>query len=641
VALLELVVHGPNVDRARVRSSNAGEHAARLSPEFGVKALLAVWRILDKRQRHRLLALHFLSVLMAFSTVGGMAAILPFFTELSEPHSLRSPLLRTLHAYLHLHTEGGFLVALGVVFVAAVLLSNLVNLLGTLAINKFAFAVGDALHTRLFSEYLHRGYAFHLQTSIATLSNNVIHETSRVASGILRNGLILSANLVAFLFIVGSILLVNPEAAMLVIAGLVASYSGIYLTVRSRLLRNGRTQSETFTERARIVSESFGAVKELIMLRAQTHFVTKLSRCCRALSRTIVSTLAITQTPRNALECVTACVLVGAALYSRRIGAADGSWIAQLSFLGMAIYRLLATLQQIFLAIVTIRADSPAFDLIAGDLCRVPEQKRAGSPDGGDGSWHDRPLREIRLRHVTFSHVADRAPAIVDISLDLPAGKIIGFVGANGSGKTTLIDLIAGLLVPQSGRIEIDGRALEPCGREAWQSVIAYVPQNIFICDATLAENVALGHSLDTIDFDRLRDVIRLAQLDQCVAGLRHGYEERLGQHGARLSGGQRQRLGIARALYRDASLLIMDEATSSLDITAEFELTVMLARHLPDRTVLIVAHRLSALRHCDLIHELAGGRIVRSATYEQWSLQTGRNVVEPVGELRSASAIR
>jgi HlyD family secretion protein len=256
----------------------------------------------------------------------------------------------------------------------------------------------------LFNEYLHRGYAFHLQTNIATLSTNVIYETSRVSSGILRYGLILSANLVAFIFIVGSILLVNPQAAMLVIAGLVSSYGAIYLTVRARLLGNGRTQSEEFTERARIVGEGFGAIKELIMLRAQTHFVAKLSQCCRSLSRTIVSTLAITQTPRNALECVTACVLVGAALYSRRIGAADGSWLAQLSFLGMAIYRPLA----------------------------------------------------------------------------------------------------------------------------------------------------------------------------------------------------------------------------------AECELTDMLAKHLPGRTILLVAHRLSALRHCDLIHELAGGRIVRSATYEQWSLQADRSNCRP-----------
>jgi HlyD family secretion protein len=608
-----------------------------------MKALLAVWRILDRRQRRQLLALHFLSVLMAFSTVGGMAAILPFFTELSQPHSLHSyALLRTLYGYLHLHTEGGFLIALGIVFVAAVLLSNLVNLLGSLAINKFSFSVGDALHTRLFREYLHRGYAFHLQTNIATLSNNVIHEIGRVSSGILRNGLILSANLVAFLFIVGSILLVNPETAMLVIIGLIASYGAIYLTVRSKLLRNGQTQSETFTERAKIVGEGFAAIKELIMLRAQTHFVTKLTHCCRSLSRTIVSTLAITQTPRNALECVTACVLVGAALYSRRIGAADGSWIAQLSFLGMAIYRLLATLQQIFLAVVTIRGDSPAFERIAGDLCRAQEPRVpiVASSDAG-AAWHHRPPREIHLRHVTFAHAAGRSPAIEDVSLDLPAGKIIGFIGANGSGKTTLIDLIAGLLVPQSGRIEIDGRTLEAHSRESWQSMIAYVPQNIFICDATLAENVALGHALETIDFERLREVISLAQLDECVAGLRLGYEEPLGQHGARLSGGQRQRLGIARALYRDSALLIMDEATSSLDPTAERQLTDMLAERSNGRTIFIVAHRLSALRRCDLIHELAGGRIARSATYEQWSLQSGRNPIEPVGELRSVSAIR
>ena len=607
-----------------------------------MKTLFAVWRILDQRQRHGLMALQILSVLMALSTVGGMAAILPFFTELSEPHALRThALLHLVYGRMHLHSEAGFLVALGLMFVAAVLLSNLVNLFGSLAINRFAFAVGDALHTRLFSEYLHRSYAFHLQTNSATLTSNVIHETGRVTGGILRHGLILVANLVAVLFILGSILLVNPVAAILVIAGLGASYGTIYFIARTRLLGNGRIESEDVTERARIVAESFGAIKELIVLRAQAHFVLKLSQRCRSLSRTMVSTLAITQSPRHALECAIACVLVGAALFSHRGGAAEGPWIAQLSFLGMAIYRLLATLQQLFFAIVRIRADSPAFERIADDLYRAREPKTPASAGVMDGVWHGKPLREICLRNVTFAHTSDRAPAIFNLSLDLPAGAIIGFIGANGSGKTTLIDLVGGLLAPQSGIIEIDGIALEPGNREAWQSVIAYVPQNIFVCDATFAENVALGHSLETIDFDRVRDVIRLAQLEQCVRGLRGGYEERLGEHGARLSGGQRQRLGIARALYRDASLLIMDEATSSLDGAAECQLTDMLAAYLPGRTILIVAHRLSALRHCDLIHELAGGRIVRSATYERWSAQTGRSAAEPAGDLRSLPATR
>jgi ABC-type multidrug transport system fused ATPase/permease subunit len=178
--------------------------------------------------------------------------------------------------------------------------------------------------------------------------------------------------------------------------------------------------------------------------------------------------------------------------------------------------------------------------------------------------------------------------------LSLAAGAAIGFVGANGSGKTTLVDVLAGLLLPQSGQVEVDGITLDDTNRSAWQSTIAYVPQHVFLLDATVA-------------------------VTECVACLPNGYDEVLGERGCRLSGGQRQRLGIARALYRDASLLILDEATSALDAVAEEEIGDMLETLRPRRTVLMIAHQLSALRHCDVIHEIRNGRIVRSGTYREF----------------------
>ena len=187
----------------------------------------------------------------------------------------------------------------------------------------------------------------------------------------------------------------------------------------------------------------------------------------------------------------------------------------------------------------------------------------------------------------------------------IPAGAIVGFMGANGSGKTTLLDIVSGLLTPQSGHIEVDGIRLDRTNCAAWQSTIAYVPQQVFLFDATLAENIAFGIPPAQIEPQRLKAAVRLARLTECVADLPDGYEERLGDRGCRLSGGQRQRLAIARALYRDASLLILDEATSALDATAEGEIIDMLEMLRPNRTILVIAHRTGALRHCDVIFEL------------------------------------
>jgi ABC-type bacteriocin/lantibiotic exporter with double-glycine peptidase domain len=194
----------------------------------------------------------------------------------------------------------------------------------------------------------------------------------------------------------------------------------------------------------------------------------------------------------------------------------------------------------------------------------------------------------------------------------------VGFIGSNGTGKTTLLDVVSGLLVPQRGRVEIDGVTLDAQNRSAWLTCLAYVPQRAYLCDRTFAENIALGVRNGAIDHDLLRKVVSLAGLDACVASLPRGYDERLGEHGGRLSGGQRQRLAIARALYRNAPVLLLDESTSSLDLSAESDITDMLHAERRDRTTLIVAHRLSALRHCDVIHELARGGIVRSGSFDQ-----------------------
>jgi len=603
--------------------------------------LLAIWRLLDRRQRRSLVGLQILSVLMALSTVGGMAAVLPFFTVIAEPNAIADhPALRYFYEHMHFTGENIFVIVLGVTFAAGIVLSNVINLLGLLAIDRFAFRVGDTLHAALFDEYLHRSYGFHSKTNGAALTSNVLYETGRVAGGILRHGLILVTSLITVVFIVGSIVLLNPLVALLAIAGLGASYAAVYAIARGRLLRNGQIESDNFAERQRIVSEGFGAIKELILLRAQPLFVAKLARCCQSISKVIISTVAIAQSPRYVLECATACVLVGVALYSHGGGQSVGPLITQLSFIGLAVYRLLPALQQVFLAVVRIRSDSPAFHNIAVDLQLAQARKPAAVSAAADRSWRGRPRREIRLTEVSYCHAAHRPPAIANLTLSIPAGAIVGFIGANGSGKTTLIDVLSGLLTPQTGIVEIDGIALDDGNRGAWQSAIAYVPQHIFLCDSTLAENVALGVPHARIDRERVRSAVRQALLDECVAGLPNRYDELLGERGARLSGGQRQRLGIARALYQDAQVLIMDEATSALDAAAEHDITDMLATHREGKTILLVAHRLSALRHCDVIYELADGRIIRSGSYRQLlpeAVESGENLEEtPHGAVKA-----
>ena len=581
-----------------------------------MRILARIWRLLDRAQRRQLIALQLLSVLVALSAVGGIAGVVPFFAVLADPQSIeRNVILHALYQRLRFANHGTFVMALGGTFAVLILLANAVSLFGTLAIERFALKVGDTLFVRLFQEYLRRDYRFHLRSNASVLASNVLHETGRVSIGILQQGLVLVTNLVTITFIMASILLVNPLVAVGATIGLGAVYGAVYWITRGLLLRNGRSQSRYRAERAQIVSESFGAIRELIILNARDFFIQRFAGRCRAYSEVEFTTYAISLSPRYVLECVIVCCLVAVALYLRSGSDGVGPWLAQLSFIGLAAYRLMPALQQTFTAIVNIRAHHGAFESIAAELEQEVRTDNVVSAELAH-PWRDRPHREIRAHDVSFRYAAERAPAISSLSLRVPAGAAVGFVGVNGSGKTTLVDMLAGLLIPTSGHVEVDGIVLEHANRGAWQSAIAYVPQHVFLLDATLAENIALGMPREQIDHERLALAVKLARLGECVASLPHGYDERLGDRGSRLSGGQRQRLGIARALYRDASVLILDEATSALDNAAEEEIVDTLDALRPSRTLVMIAHRLSALRHCDVIHELKNGRIVRSGTY-------------------------
>ena len=574
-----------------------------------------IWSVLAARQRRWGIGAQVLSIVMAFSTVVGIASIAPFFSLLGDPKLIdQTGLLHWLY-HLGFSSKRSFTIALGLAFVGLVILANLINVIGSFLMIRLALWINTDLQSILFEEYLHRPYIFHARTPSAVLFNNVIHETIRATSQILQNAFSLITNIVTALFIIVSVMLLNPVVAAAMIGALAGGYVLIYLAVRNRLLQAGRTQSQFFVELTKTVNESLGAIKEILVLRTQQYFRGSFARSSEEFARAAAHTQLIAQSPRYVMECVAVVGLVAAALLASGRDQGIGPWLGQLTFLGFAAYRLLPTLQQAFVAIVRIRADRPGFSAIARDLRLARARKYAVAAT--DSPWRESPRSEIRLEDVSFRYEPDRPLAIDGVSLRIPVRAAIGFVGANGSGKTTLVDLIAGLLVPAHGRIEVDGIALNDGNRTAWQGRIAYVPQNIFLLDTSIAENVALGIAGPEIDRKRLLAAAQLAQLDEFVATLPGGYDHVVGERGVTLSGGQRQRLGIARALYADASVLILDEATNALDGLTEQEMMATIVRLRGRYTIIVIAHRLSTVRGCDAIVEFDHGKIRASGTYE------------------------
>ena len=524
--------------------------------------------------------------------------------------------LHWLYTYFRFHDRRSFELALGLGFMALVFVANLINVAGSFLMSRLAWWIGTDLQSVLFNEYLARPYAFHARTHSAVLFNNVIYETSRTTNEVLESVFLLVTNIVTAMFIILSVVLLNPAAAAAMVGALAGGYIVIYLAVRNRLLRAGRIQSLLFTEQTRIVNESLGAIKEILVLRIQKFFRLAFERSSYAFARSALHTQLIARNPKHVMECVAVVGLVLLALLADNRDSGPGAWLGQLTFLGFAAYRLLPTLQQAFSSLVRIRGGHAGFTSIVTDL-RLARARR-DCDNSADAAWNDRPRHEIQLKNVSFIYESRQKPAASEVSLRIPARGAIGFVGANGSGKTTLIDLVAGLLVPTAGQIEVDQIVLNAENRQAWQSCIAYVPQNIVLLDTTIASNVALGISDAMIDRERLFAAARLAQLDEFVATLSGGYEHMVGERGVKLSGGQRQRIGIARALYTNASVLILDEATNALDGLTEQELMATLLRLRGRYTIILIAHRLSTVRACDVIFELDQGRITASGTYSE-----------------------
>ena len=575
-----------------------------------------VWAILTPRQRRWVVWAQLLSILMAFSTVIGIASIAPFFAVLGDPTLIHhNGSLQWLFNYFGFSGSRSFEVALGIAFVALVLLATLINVAGSLAITRLAWWIGTGLQSALFAEYLARPYIFHTKTHSAVLFNNIIQEASRTTNDVVLNIFVLVTNTATAAFIIVSVLILNPAVAAGMIAALAGGYVLIYLAVRNRMLKAGQIQSHFFIEQTKIVNEALGAIREIIILRIQNFFRMSFERSSDAYARAAANTVLIRQSPKHVMECVAVAGLVAVALLGGNGAGAIGSWLGQLTFMAFAAYRLLPTLQQVFGAVVHVRAARSGFHAIAADLRLARARVGAAVPTGLPCA-EERPKREIRLTEVSFRYEPNKPLAADTVSLCIPAKAAVGFVGANGSGKTTLVDVVAGLLSPSTGRLEIDGILIDDSNRADWQSRIAYVPQHIFLLDTTIAQNVALG--VATIDQERLRAVAHLAQLDSFVGTLAEGYDYRIGERGIRLSGGQRQRIGIARALYTNASVLIMDEATNALDGLTEQELMATIMRLRGSYTIILIAHRLSTVRACDVIFEFDRGRISASGPYAE-----------------------
>jgi len=564
-----------------------------------------IWKQMALRRKRQLTLLILLLLASVLSEAATLVMVFPLVNSLAQPHLVPSALLELLHV-LGGETEEQLRLLIAGLFMGLVLASAGVRLLYLWASTRIAFAIGADFTEMAFRNTLALPYEEQTRQNSSILLTSLMIKMQAIVFVWLMPMLSALGALVLAFAVVATLLAVTPGVTFALVLMMLALIALIVLSLRGPLRRAGDMVAwlqPQFTERMQVAR---GGIREIILDGTQAFFAQELSRIQRQMQFHQARGAFLSSSPRFLMEAVLLLVILGLAVWTFRTALDPIAAIPPLSIVAIGAMKILPSAQLLVLNWATIRRGnaeiSDALDLVepsAPPTCPSPNRRAPVFS------------AEIHLRDVWFRY-GDDAPWILQgIDLTIAKGERIGFVGQTGAGKSTLIDLIMGLLAPTLGTVEVDGIALLPEDLFAWRRQVAHVPQSIYLTDASVAENIAFGLPREAIRPERVVEAARNASIASFVEDGASGFDTLVGERGGRISGGQRQRIGIARALYKSADLIVLDEATSALDGETEARIMQTIADLGPEKTILMIAHRLTTLKDCDRIVEMEGGRIV------------------------------
>lgn len=571
--------------------------------------------LFKQAEQKKMFALFVGTILMGFIEVAGVASIAPFMTVVSNPEMIyQNQYLNTFYNEFGFANEKQFLVVLGCCVVAMLAISNGYAAFMNWCMTFFSAMQGHRLSERLLRQYLSQPYIFFLNRNTADLGKNILSEVNRIIGGVILPAMLSLSKVVIALFLLALLLVIDPFLAIRVILILGGFYCLIFFFVRHYLHSIGVASTQVVLERFKLANEAMSGIKDLKLRSSEEEFIKRFSVPSEANAKYSAKSSLISSLPRYALEPLAFGGIVTIIIYLIANDQTSGEIIPLISLYALAGYRLMPALQQIYLGLTQIRYNLPALDILVDDLSS-PGRDRVICPV----STHSFQFEdELELKSIYFYYPEMKDPVINGLDLKIQPNTTIGIVGSTGSGKTTLIDILLGLLSPESGELLVDGVTLTNTNISGWQQKIGYVPQTIYLTDDTIARNIAFAVPDDKIDMKAVKEAAKLSELDGFIQTLGEGYHTFVGERGVRLSGGQRQRIGIARALYHRPKVLVLDEATSSLDGITENVIMQAIQNLSHKKTIITIAHRLATVKECDIIYMMEKGGIVESGTYNK-----------------------
>ena len=591
-------------------------HTPAINPPPSTRfLLLGIWSHLSLRRRVQLGLVLVVMLLSGVAELVSLGAVLPFLAVLSDPQRLwQQPLVQDLASRVGFMSASQLVMPTTIMFASAAVMAAFVRLVNLWLNGRLAAAVGSDLSCEAYRRTLYQPYAVHVQRNSAEVITGTTTQIARTVVA-LNTLLQLITAVVVAIGLFGGLLIIDTSIALSAAALFGIAYLLLATTARRQLRSNGLKITEASKHQIKALQEGLGAIRDVLLDGSQPTYLKIYQQADRPQRQLQAKNSFLGAFPRYAMEAIglVAISLLGGLLVSQQGG--GSSLIPLLGAMALGAQRLLPALQQIYSGWAVLKGFNAAMESVLVMLNQPLKQQVIGSKP--------LPLRQgISFDQVYFSYGLGQDDVLKGLNLQISRGERIGLIGSTGSGKTTMVDLLMGLLEPSGGRILIDGVNLNdsdcPHRSVSWRASIAHVPQSIYLADRSIAENIAFGVPLKQIDLVRVKQAAAQAQIANFIESIPEGYESFVGERGIRLSGGQRQRIGIARALYKQAHVLVFDEATSALDNETEESVMNAIQGFSRDLTVILIAHRLSTVERCDRVIRLSQGTIVANGPPHQ-----------------------
>ena len=573
--------------------------------------VLRLWGHLTKRRKIQFIWIAVLMPLGGLLEIISLGAVLPFIGVITAPEKVFNKLVVSdLASVLGIQSADQIVLPVVIVFAAATIAAGIVRISLLFAMTRIAFSSGSDLSVEVYRRTLYQPYRTHIFRNSSQIISGITTKVGGSVNVLLQTLFFINSILLA-IFITATMVAINPIIAAVTAFSFGISYGLVSWFSRHRLKQNSQRIATGGEKLQKLLQEGLGGIRDVLLDGTQKIYCEIYKQTDQPLRRAQSSNSVIAGTPRIVMEALVIVFFTSLAYWLSRSPDGISEHLPVLAALALGAQRLLPVMQQIYFAWASI-AGSQASLLDAIELLDQPVSPSL------ELSFTEPLLfnKNIQFKSVHFRYSPEGPWIINDLSLSIPKGSRVGFIGTTGSGKSTTLDLLMGLLEPTIGKLLVDGRPIVGDSVRSWQRTIAHVPQSIYLADTTLAENIAFGISGHSIDMDRVRLAARQAQIDNFIESLPEAYNTLAGERGVLLSGGQRQRIGIARALYKNASVLVFDEATSALDDVTEKSVMSAIDNLERNLTILIIAHRLTTLQACDIIVKLEHGSMIACGQY-------------------------